>query len=191
MQPDGRLMASDYASGFVSNIFLGRKVPDVSGLVGLRPRAQYIMLPVEPGDQIDSALAGGNHPNGDETLPNDGWAAFSGTSAAAPQLAGICALIKQAYPKASPELVKHILMRTAKDVTTGKNIHGQLAHAGYDLATGTGLANTYQAVLLAHFYKLSSMIKDEVVEADKILEEVAANSKLIKDEVQHLTPILV
>ena len=39
--------------------------------------------------QIDVGNAGGTHPNGDETANNDGWAAFSGTSAAAPQLAGV------------------------------------------------------------------------------------------------------
>ena len=41
---------------------------------GLPPRAQYIMLPVEPNNILDGDLSGGTHPNGDETTNNDGWA---------------------------------------------------------------------------------------------------------------------
>jgi Subtilase family len=61
LNPDGSLQASDYASGFDSNVYPGRRVPDLSGLVGMRPGASYIMLPVEPGDVLDSDLAGGTH----------------------------------------------------------------------------------------------------------------------------------
>ena len=145
----GGMRASNYASGFASNIYPGREVPDVSGLVGEVPRAAYIMLPVQPGDQIDQDLAGGNHPNGDETPPGDGWAAFSGTSAAAPQVAGVCALIKQAAPGLPPDRVRRILRRTATDVKAGTNAHGNQARPGFDLATGSGLVNAHKAVLLA------------------------------------------
>ena len=94
MDEAGGLQASDYASGFASVIYPGRNVPDLSGLVGMRPRAAYIMLPVEPDDDIDRDLGNGQpHPDGDETAANDGWAAISGTSAAAPQLAGAAALV--------------------------------------------------------------------------------------------------
>ena len=55
----GALQASDYSSGFASNIYPGRNVPDLSGLVGMRPRAAYIMLPLEPGDEIDLDLGNG------------------------------------------------------------------------------------------------------------------------------------
>ncbi|WP_239460871.1 S8 family serine peptidase [Bacillus cereus] len=102
MHADGTFEASPYASGFSSPVFEGRNSPDVCGLVGFPLGARYIMLPVEPNDVIDNQLFGGTHPNGDETCNNDGWAAFSGTSAAAPQLAGICALLKQASPDLSP-----------------------------------------------------------------------------------------
>jgi subtilisin family serine protease len=157
MGNDGSMRASDYASGFMSNVYPGRRVPDVSGLVGMRPGAQYIMLPVESGDEIDTDLSGGTHPNGDETATNDGWAAFSGTSAAAPQVAGVAALIKQACRHLSPAEVKDILMSTARDVTAGRN-HPNFnnpAVVGPDTATGNGLADAMSAVLVA---KLRCMV---------------------------------
>jgi subtilisin family serine protease len=148
---DGSLRASDYASGFISNVYPGRRVPDVSGLVGMQPRAQSIMLPVPEGSTLDSALAGGNHPNGDETAADDGWAAFSGTSAAAPQVAGVCALIGQACPQLGPDQVRDVLMRTARDVTTGMNHpnFGIAAVVGPDAATGNGLVDADRATLVA------------------------------------------
>jgi subtilisin family serine protease len=155
VEPDMSLHASDYASGFASPVYPGRNVPDVSGLVGMQPGAAYIMLPVQPGDEIDKGRGNGKkHPNGDETANNDGWAAFSGTSAAAPQVAGICALIRQAAPGLTPAQVKDILNRTARDVTTGQNQQGDAAGPGYDLATGHGLADAQRAVLAARLTSL-------------------------------------
>ncbi len=149
MKPDGSLEASNYSSGFDSTIYPGRRVPDVSGLVGMTPGAQYIMLPVAEGSQLDEALAGGSHPNGDETPADDGWAAFSGTSAAAPMVAGAAALILQACPSLSPAEVRSILMSTARDVTEGSNALGNVAVEGPDNATGDGLIDVHKAVLVA------------------------------------------
>src|SRR4030095_16676792 len=83
MGADVARQPSEYASAFASQIYPGRAVPDVCGLVGMRPKAAYIMLPVQPGDNIDYGNSGGIFPVGDQTAPDDGWAAFSGTSAAA------------------------------------------------------------------------------------------------------------
>lgn len=152
MDQNENLQASNYASGFMSNIYSNRRVPDLSGLVGMQPGASYIMLPVEPGDDIDSSRAGGNHPPQDETTKTDGWAAFSGTSAAAPQLAGTAALIKQACNKLTPAQVRDIMMKTARDVTQGNSnpaTGGHPAAAGQDLATGHGLVDAHKAVLTA------------------------------------------
>jgi subtilisin family serine protease len=154
MTSDGGLRASDYASGFASSIYAGRDVPDLCGLVGMRPRAAYIMLPVQPGDEIDRGLGNGQpHPDGDMTAPDDGWAAISGTSAAAPQLAGAAALVRQACPRLGPHAVRELLVRTAVDVTAGRcydragmNHQGK---AGTDLATGSGLVDADRAALLA------------------------------------------
>ena len=158
MDVDGSLRASDYASGFMSNIYPNRRVPDLCGLVGMQPKAIYIMLPIQPGDSIDSTpwnaggLQGGTHPNGDETANNDGWGAFSGTSAAAPQLAGAAALIKQACPSLTPADVRDILMKTARDVIAGNcnpSTGGNPATVGPDTATGNGLVDAHKAVMMA------------------------------------------
>jgi subtilisin family serine protease len=153
LHADGALEASDYASGFASPVYPGRNVPDVCGLVGMLPRAAYIMLPLQAGGQIDQRLAGGgDHPNGDETAGDDGWSAISGTSAAAPQLAGVCALVKQACGSLTPVEVRDILLTTARDVTAGQchpNTGGHAAGPGVDLATGSGLVDAHRAVLVA------------------------------------------
>lgn len=151
MEEDGSLRASDYASGFASNIYAGRDVPDLSGIVGMRPHAMNIMLPVEPGDSIDEGNAGGSHPDGDETAPDDGWAVFSGTSAAAPQLAGAAALVKQACERLTPAEIREVLKDTARDVTVGRNAPNfdNAATVGPDLATGHGLVDAHRATLRA------------------------------------------
>lgn len=146
---DFQLEASNYASSFDSQIYAGRHVPDVCGLVGKKPRAIYIMLPVEPSDQIDQALAGGSFPNKDETASNDGWAVISGTSAASPQVAGVCALLKQVQPGLSPALIKAIVRASARDVKVGQSAHGQPAGEGHDGATGAGLVDASAAYQLA------------------------------------------
>lgn len=175
MYPDERITATQFASGFVSNIYPGRVVPDVCGLVGLPSVAEpslgglYLMLPVEPGCALDRMLAT-DAPMTDLTKPDDGWAVFSGTSAAAPQIAGICALMKQAYPQLSPVQAKDILKRTARDVVTGASASmmpsmgggsypqggvGYKASLGADAATGFGLADAARAVLIARLYYLA------------------------------------
>jgi subtilisin family serine protease len=144
--------ATEYASGFKSNIYPNRTVPDVCGLVGKPPAAVYLMLPVEPNDEIDQEFGGVNYPDGDETQTSDGWAAFSGTSAAAPQLAGTCALMKQAWPQMTPVQAKDILKTTARDVTKGRaspSTGHHRAGPGADLATGYGIADATKATLLA------------------------------------------
>lgn len=150
---DFQLEASNYASSFDSVIYPGRHVPDVCGLVGMQPRGIYIMLPVEPGDIIDVNLAGSAFPNKDETAPDDGWAVISGTSAASPQIAGVCALLKQVQPGLSPALVKAILRASARDVKVGQSNTtcgvSLPAGEGHDGATGAGLVDANVAYELA------------------------------------------
>jgi subtilisin family serine protease len=144
----GNLTASDYASAFSRAIYSGRSVPDVCGLVGMLPHANYLALPVQPGCELD--IDGANF---DGTAANDGWGVFSGTSAAAPQLAGLCALLLQADPSLSPGDIKAVLRRTARDVRVGHANpasdpagRGVPAGAGEDGATGAGLVDAFAAV---------------------------------------------
>ncbi len=123
--------ASDYTSGFRSTWFPGRNVPDVSGLCGISPGADYIVLPVQSGAVLEK---------------DNGWGAFSGTSASAPMVAGVCALIKEANPHYRPEDIRNILKYTARDITIGINAHGQEARPGPDLATGFGLVDASRAI---------------------------------------------
>ena len=158
LNPSLQLQASDYASGYDSPWFPGVRVPTASGLVGLRPRAQYLMLPVPPGcmldvDESQPDLPG--DPAGDGTTGVDGWALFSGTSAAAPQLAGLAALIIGLKPAAGPAQVIEAITRSCIDVALGSGHprFGQLAIPGPDRATGAGLVNAIGALAYAwaHF----------------------------------------
>ena len=168
---NGFIQAANYASGFQSPIYAGRRVPDVCGLVGMRPKAIYIMLPVEPGDQIDVGNGVAPFPDGDETPADDGWAAFSGTSAAAPQLAGVAALIKQIVPNVTPSGVKAALTASARDVDAGfcsavPDVHGGLpALPGPDDATGSGLVDAFGAALSAYIASLSGAFNSATPQA--------------------------
>jgi subtilisin family serine protease len=153
-----RLRASDYASGYESPFFPGVTVPTVCGLIGLQPRAQYLMLPVQPGCQLDveESHADEDGNAGDGTTTSDGWALFSGTSAAAPQVAGVVALILGAKPGLTAGQVTEALSKTAIDITEGRSFPQRFnspATVGHDSATGFGLVNASAAVAYAkaHF----------------------------------------
>ena len=84
---------------------------------------------------------------GDGTQPDDGWAMFSGTSAAAPQLAGVAALMIGAKSNLTRSQIKEAMVNTATDVISG-TCHqrmGNPAMVGPDLATGAGLVNAKAA----------------------------------------------
>jgi subtilisin family serine protease len=152
MDENSNLRASNYASGYQSPWFDTVVVPTVCGLVGLQPRAQYLMLPVQPDCQLDRAQsqpAPPSDPTTDGTLADDGWALFSGTSAAAPQLAGVAALILGARPNLTPAQVIQCMMATAVDIVAGRSFPQRFnnpAAPGPDLATGAGLVNATAAL---------------------------------------------
>jgi hypothetical protein len=145
---NGAMSASDYASAFDSKIYPGRHVPDVCGLVGQASNgAAYIALPVDPGGELDRL------PDG--TRKNDGWGVFSGTSAAAPQIAGLCALLLQQNPGLSSDDIRSVLRASARDIVNGsanpasnEDRGGMPAGAGGDGATGAGLVDARAALRL-------------------------------------------
>ncbi|MDH3671181.1 MAG: S8 family serine peptidase [Gammaproteobacteria bacterium] len=147
VDPNGRMEASDYASAFTSQIYPGRRVPDYSGLVGRASNgAAYIALPIPEGCAIDVAQA-----MVDGSQPNDGWGVFSGTSAAAPQLAGACALLLQRNPGLTPADVGQALAQSARRVRFGAanpaSNPGRPPLRGA-AATGAGLIDVHAALQL-------------------------------------------
>jgi subtilisin family serine protease len=112
----------------------------------MQPGATYIMLPIEAACEIDRRRAAS-----DFTSPEDGWGVFSGTSAAAPQLAGVCALLLQKNPGLTPNDIKAVLRRTSRDVVNGaanaasNEGNALTAGSGTDSATGTGLVDAFAA----------------------------------------------
>jgi len=114
--------AWDGASSFSSVAFGGRNVPDFCAI------ASDMWSPV-PG------------------TPPDWLSAPGGTSSAAPQVAGIAALLLQKRPELTPAIIRDVLAVTAADVTAGTTASGHRARAGVDLATGAGFVNALEAWL--------------------------------------------
>lgn len=150
VNPDSSLKASNYASSFNSQFYPGRAVPDLCGIVGeatAHPMPGHIMLPVPD----NASLAGTNMPNG---IDHNGWGIFSGTSAAAPQLAGTIALMQNARssvgrPALSAPNVRSILQTAAVDIAAGQSAMGDPAGPGFDAATGAGLVDAFAACVAA------------------------------------------
>jgi subtilisin family serine protease len=146
----GDMSASNYASSFQSSLYPNRSVPDFCGLVGestSAPMPSHIMLPVPN----NCSLEGDNLPTDKSKL---GWGIFSGTSAAAPQIAGAVALIIAARSSAGLEplstaQIKSILMSSCIDIERGQSSMGDTAMPGIDQATGSGLVDVFSACIAA------------------------------------------
>ncbi len=178
----GGLRASDFASSYDSFIFTNpqRHCPDVVGLVGEDPRGILIMLPTEPENAMDdnagnglACAVGENFPDCDETGTDDGWCVCSGTSASAPQTAGIAALLLQQHPNLTPMAVKNILQNSAQDITAGNSSPGDAAADGWDAATGFGLIDGQAALDYLQQDSFNAFIRDSI--DDNGTEPVAAN----------------
>ncbi|MGH2838001.1 MAG: S8 family serine peptidase [Thermoleophilaceae bacterium] len=70
---------------------------------------------------------------------------WSGTSAAAPHVAGVAALVKAARPSLAPVEIRQLLMGTADDLSGDQNG----GDAGWDQYTGYGRVNAFEAVTAA------------------------------------------
>ncbi|MEP7015735.1 MAG: S8 family serine peptidase, partial [Verrucomicrobiota bacterium] len=155
MDESGKLRTSDLASAYKSPWFHGRTIPTACGLAGMDPD-QYLMLPVPPRSLFDVAHSGDpSDPDtpSDGTKPDDGWARFSGTSAAAPQIAGAAAVLLGAKPGLTAKQMAKALVKTARDVVTGRChpifMDTPEAGPGRDIATGAGLIDVGAALAYA------------------------------------------
>ncbi|MCP4231238.1 MAG: S8 family serine peptidase [bacterium] len=137
----GGFHASTYASSGECADNPGRQCPDVSGLVGDADHGVLIMMPTVPDGVYDGVFD-----DYDNTTADDGWLCGSGTSSAAPQVAGTAALMLQCDPSLTPDQIKTILSNTATDITVGNSASGEPAGPGLDLATGAGLINAVAAM---------------------------------------------
>jgi len=146
----GALEASDYASGFVSSMYPGRRVPDVCGLCGPAPRGIYIPMPCPPGCDLDRRYGKGAYPDNDETGLTDGWVVASGTSSATPQVAAVAGLLlkrgKQLGKRLRLNDLRSVLESTAQAVQKGRNALGFPAVGHPNTACGFGLIDVTAAL---------------------------------------------
>ncbi|MGW4373452.1 S8 family serine peptidase [Streptomyces albidoflavus] len=117
--PDGRRRAADLASSYRSDLFPGRRVPDLSGPCGTLPHGDYVEFPTQPGcmfDRRNSAYDG--------TAPDDGWLVSSGTSGATAYAAGVVALAVQQGIGKNRALTAADLADACLPVTEGRTLTG-------------------------------------------------------------------
>jgi len=181
-RPD--LEASSYAASFDSSLYSGRQVPDLCGMVGddvSSLPAPLLMLPVPPGSRLDTSSTG---------AADDSWGLFSGTSAAAPQVAGVVALMLEKNNSLSPSDVKKKLVnQAAKDVTKGQSAMGDSAGPGDDAATGAGMVDAKWAWVvsmgdtMARFFEATPERRERLIEEDAVPE---IDGEFVEDMMQTL-----
>ena len=105
-----------------------------------------------PGVKIYSALPGGNQ-----------YGFLSGTSMAAPVVAGVAALIRSYYPTLSAKQVKYAIEKSAENLsdTSGITIPGTNRHVSmHELCSSGGFVNAYAALELASTLKPEISVND-------------------------------
>jgi subtilisin family serine protease len=92
------------------------------------------------------------------TVPNNNYKYEQGTSMAAPNAAGVAALIRSYYPKLSASQVKHILMDSGTTINETVTVDETKISMPFATTCVSGkIVNAYNAILMAE--KMSSKIK--------------------------------
>lgn len=127
---DGTIEISNISSSYESDVYKQRYAPDFCGVCGLKPFAQFILMPIQPGALYDEE-------NGmrDGTDLDDGWFVSSGTSAAAAYLTGMGALLLQKGIVQKPRELKDFMKEASRKVEKGVSFMG---HSFYDEVPGAG-----------------------------------------------------
>lgn len=130
----------------------GATLQSFSSLGGLRIRFDERGNPITPQRRQKPDVTGVDGTNNtffgfDIALDDDDFPNFFGTSAAAPHVAAVSALVQQALPDLSPEGVYSLLEETAEDVTERFDRNGNEVEvpAGYDFFSGHGRVRAFEA----------------------------------------------
>ena len=85
------------------------------------------------------------------STPNNTYQFLQGTSMAAPNLAGVAALIRSYYPTLSAKQVKHILMDSGTAITTKVTVGGDEKDSRQfsELSKSGRIVNAYNAIVMA------------------------------------------
>ena len=84
------------------------------------------------------------------TFPDNQYESIQGTSMAAPQVAGVAALIRSYYPKLSAKQVKHILMDSGIEVPFNVTLPGSSEKVPFSSLSVSGkVLNAYNALIMA------------------------------------------
>ncbi|NJE09366.1 S8 family serine peptidase [Thermococcus sp. MAR1] len=144
--PDKYTVGSPAAASKVITVGAVDKYDTITDFSSRGPTADGRLKPevVAPGNWIIAARASGTQLT-DVTI-GDYYVAAPGTSMATPHVAGISALILQAHPSWSPDMVKTALIETADIVKPDEIV---------DIAYGAGRVNAYKAAHYDSYAKLT------------------------------------
>ncbi|MEM7257124.1 MAG: S8 family serine peptidase [Pseudomonadota bacterium] len=129
-------------------------------------RFTSIQTPAKP-DLIAPDNINTPFPLGEDT-DGDGNPNFRGTSAAAPHVAGVAALMLQLNDRLHPHAVKSILQQTAVDVRYRNDSARTFVGNSYDRDSGYGLVDAQVALSLAEDFDPASVL-DDLAETENIV----------------------